>query len=61
MLTYYKSIVIHETNNLEVILAEYDMCGEVIATDKPFQRRYIQMFKVHNGEIVTFTRLLKSS
>jgi ketosteroid isomerase-like protein len=49
----YRSMTIHETNDLEVIIAEYDIYGEVTANGKPFQRRYIQMFKVHNGEIVT--------
>jgi ketosteroid isomerase-like protein len=49
----YKSTTIYETNDPEVIIAEYDMFGEVIATGLPFQLRYIQMVKVHNGEIVT--------
>lgn len=49
----YKSMTIYDTTDPEVIIAEYDMYGEVMANGKPFQRRYLQMFKVHNGEIVT--------
>ncbi len=49
----YKSMTIHETSDHEVIIAEYDMYGEVTANGKPFQRRYLQVVKVHNGEIVT--------
>lgn len=49
----YNSMTIHETSDPEVIIAEYDMYGEVVANGKPFQRRYLQILRVHNGEIVT--------
>ncbi len=49
----YKSMTIHETSNPEIIIAEYDMYGEVTANSKPFQRRYLQVVEVRNGEIIT--------
>ncbi|WP_315070190.1 nuclear transport factor 2 family protein [uncultured Clostridium sp.] len=49
----YESMTIHETSNSEIIIAEYDMYGEVMANSKPFQRRYLQVVEVRNGEIIT--------
>ena len=51
--TGFKSMTIYETIDPEVIIAEWDMRGEVEVTRQPFQLRYLQIFKVHNGEIVT--------
>ena len=51
--TGYKAMTIYETTDPEVIIAEYDMCGEVVATGQPYQLRYLQIVKVHHGEIVT--------
>lgn len=34
--TGYKSMTIYDTNDPEVIIAEYDMCGEVVATGLPY-------------------------
>jgi uncharacterized protein len=50
--TGYKSMTIYDTNDPEVIIAEFDMCGEVIATGLPYQLSYIDIFKVHNGQII---------
>ncbi len=48
----YKSMTIYDTNDPEVIIAEFDICGEVIATGLPYQLSYVDIFKVHNGQIV---------
>lgn len=46
-------MIIHEISNPEIIIAEYDMYGEVTANSKPFQRSYLQVVEVRNCEIIT--------
>ncbi|WP_040411070.1 PhzA/PhzB family protein [Desulfosporosinus sp. OT] len=49
----YKTLTIYETTDPTVIIAEYDLSGEVDTTGVPYQLRYVQIFEIHNGEIVT--------
>jgi ketosteroid isomerase-like protein len=46
-------VVVHETGDPEVIVAEVDACGEVAATGARFRRRYVQVYRVRDGAIVS--------
>lgn len=43
---------VHETADPNVIVAEFDVAGQVVATGKPYRSRYIVVITAHDGEIV---------
>ena len=48
----YSSVVVHETTDPEVIIAEFDLDGEIVTTGETYQLSYIQVMMVRNGWIV---------
>jgi uncharacterized protein len=51
----YKSlanVTVHETADPEVIIAEYELNGEMTATSEPFSVRYAMVITVRDGHIV---------
>lgn len=46
-------IVLHETRDSEVVIAEYDYDGLVITTGRSFQVSNIQVSRVRDGQIAT--------
>ena len=52
-LTGYHSVVVHETSDPEVIIVEFELHGEIIATGETYQTPYIQVLRVRNGLIVS--------
>ncbi|MBI1881724.1 MAG: nuclear transport factor 2 family protein [Chloroflexi bacterium] len=52
-LTGYHSVVVHETSDPEVIIVEFELHGEIIATGEIYQIPYIQVIRVSNGMIVS--------
>ncbi len=47
----YRSLVVHETTDPEVIIVEFTVEGEI--GGRSFQAPYIQVFRIRNGEIVS--------
>lgn len=47
-----RNIVVHETSDPEVIVAEWDYDGLVTTTNRSFQVSNIQVSRVRNGQIV---------
>jgi ketosteroid isomerase-like protein len=50
----YRNMVVHETTDPEVIIAEYDAHGTVIATGAPFHQTVIAVLRVRNGQVVSY-------
>jgi ketosteroid isomerase-like protein len=50
----YRNVVVHETTDPEVIIAEYEAHGTVVLTDAPFQQMVIAVFRVQNGQILSY-------
>src|SRR4029453_5114134 len=50
----YRSGVVHETTDPEVIVVEFDVQGEVLPVGQAYQLSYIQVLRVRDGEIVSF-------
>jgi ketosteroid isomerase-like protein len=50
----YRDVVLHETTDPEVIIVEYEAHGTVITTDAPFRQTVIAVFRVRNGQIVSY-------
>src|SRR5579859_7550509 len=46
------NVTIHETADPEVIIAEYELHGEMIATGEPFAVRFAMVLTVRDGYIV---------
>ena len=53
-ITHYDPVVVHETADPEVIVAEFTLHGEVTATGQTYQLPFIQVLRVRSGEIVSF-------
>lgn len=49
----YDPLVVHETAEPEVIVAEFELHGEVAATGETYQMPFIQVLRVCNGQIVS--------
>ncbi len=49
--TGYTDLEIHQTTDPDCIVVEMTGHGTVIATGKPFERRYIDVFRTKNGRI----------
>jgi uncharacterized protein len=47
------NVVVHDTSDPEVIIAEFDYHGQVTTTGRSFQVANIQVLRVHNGKIVS--------
>ncbi|MQA88193.1 MAG: ketosteroid isomerase [Streptosporangiales bacterium] len=47
-----RNVVVHDTGDPEVIIAEFDYDGRVTATGRPFQVSNIQVLRVRDGQIV---------
>jgi ketosteroid isomerase-like protein len=50
----YDSVVVHDTSDPEVIVAEFDVQGEIVPSGQPYQLSYVQVLRVRDGKIVTF-------
>jgi ketosteroid isomerase-like protein len=46
------NLVVYETTDPEIVIAEYDYDGRVVPTDETFRVSNVQIFRVHRGEIV---------
>ena len=49
----YDPVVVHETADPEVIVAEFDLHGEVAATGEAYRMPFVQVMRVRGGEIVS--------
>ena len=49
-----RSMVVHDTADPEVIIAEFEVQGEVRPSGQPYQLSCIQVLRARDGEIVTF-------
>jgi len=47
----FRSVVVHETTDPEVIVTEFSVHGEVTATGRPYQFSNLQVMTVRDGEI----------
>ncbi len=48
----YRDLVVRETDNPEVIVAEFELHGEVAATGATYRLSFIQVLRVRGGQIV---------
>ena len=46
------NLVVYETTDPEIVIAEYDYDGRVVPTGETFRVANVQIFQVHDGEIV---------
>ncbi|MCX4784562.1 nuclear transport factor 2 family protein [Streptomyces sp. NBC_01264] len=46
------NIRVHETGNPDIVIAEYDYDGRVVATGRSFQAANVLVLTVHGGQIV---------
>ncbi len=53
-LTGFNVDVVHETLDPEVVIVELEVHGEVAATGSTYQLPYIQVFRVRDGQILSF-------
>jgi ketosteroid isomerase-like protein len=49
----YSSVVVHETTDPEVIIAEFDLDGEIVASGETYRLSYIQVLRARDGQIVS--------
>jgi ketosteroid isomerase-like protein len=47
------SVVIHQTSDPELIIIEYDLHGQTVATARPFVFSYIMVMRIRDGLIVS--------
>jgi ketosteroid isomerase-like protein len=50
----YRKVVVHETTDPEVIIVEYEAHGTVVTTGAPFEQTVIAVFRVRNGQILSY-------
>lgn len=50
--TAFENMTVYETDDPEVIIAEYDAIGTVTSTGQPYRLRYLQIVRVRDGQIV---------
>lgn len=48
----FRNVVIHETADPEVIIAEYELAGTVTTTNRRAHAAFVMVLKVHDGQIV---------
>jgi ketosteroid isomerase-like protein len=46
------NVVIHETTEPGVVIAEYDLHGELTETAEPFSQRFLMVMTIRDGQIV---------
>ncbi|HEU5434464.1 MAG TPA: nuclear transport factor 2 family protein [Thermomicrobiales bacterium] len=51
--TRVNALVVHQTVDSEVIVAEFDLEGEIVATGQTYRLPYIQVLRVRDGRIVS--------
>lgn len=52
-ITGYRDIVVHETTDPEVIVVEFTLEGEIVATGRTYSVPYIQVLRARDGQIVS--------
>jgi ketosteroid isomerase-like protein len=50
----YADVQVHETLDPEVVIVEYVARGTVTATGAPFEQRPLAVFRVRDGQVVTY-------
>lgn len=50
----FRDMVVHETTDPEVIIVEYEAHGTVVPTGAPFRQTVIAVFRVRDGEVVSY-------
>ena len=50
----YRNVVAHETTDPGVIIVEYEAHGTVVTTGAPFRQTVIAVFRVQNGQILSY-------
>ena len=50
----YRDVVMHETADPEVIIVEYEAYGTVVRTRAPFRQTVIAVFRVRDGQVVSY-------
>lgn len=50
----FTDLTIHQTDDPDVVIAEYCAVGEIISSGKPFNTRYIQVLQARAGRIATW-------
>ncbi|HEX4421875.1 MAG TPA: nuclear transport factor 2 family protein [Kofleriaceae bacterium] len=48
-----RNVVVHETTDPEVIVAEYDYLGRVTSTGRTFQLSNVMVMRIRDGQIIT--------
>lgn len=49
-----ENVVVHETTDPEVLIAELDGLGSVKTTGKPYRTKYCEVLRVRQGQIVLY-------
>ncbi|GAA2854046.1 hypothetical protein GCM10020220_049060 [Nonomuraea rubra] len=47
-----ENVVLHETTDPEVVIAEYDLHGHVLSSGQPFASTYVMVMRIRDGLIV---------
>ena len=47
-------MVVHETTDPEVVIVEYEANGTVVPTGAPFRQTVIAVFRVRDGEVLSY-------
>jgi len=50
----HRDVEVHETADPEVIIVEYEARGTVVRTGAPFEQRVIAVFRVRDGQILSY-------
>ncbi len=50
----YRDVVVHETTDPEVVIVEYEAHATVIATGAPYRQMVIAVFRVRNGQVLSY-------
>jgi ketosteroid isomerase-like protein len=50
----HRDVVLHETTDPEVIIVEYAAHGTVVETGAPYQQMVIAVFRIRNGQILSY-------
>jgi len=53
-LSDYEALVIHETDDPEVLIAEFEVVGRMSSDGSEFRLPYVQRLRVRDGQIVDF-------
>jgi ketosteroid isomerase-like protein len=49
----YDAVVLHETTDPEVVIAEFDLQGEIPLTGQAYQLPYVQVLRIRDGQILS--------